>query len=47
MIVQGQTVTTEVVEAGRQTFADSLFAVPAGFAKQDVMGLMGGRGTQR
>jgi hypothetical protein len=47
MIIQGQTVTTEVVEAGRQTFADSLFAVPAGFAKQDVMGLMGGRGTQR
>ena len=47
MIIQGQTMTTEVVEAGRQTFPDSLFAVPAGFTKQDVTGLMGGRGTQR
>jgi len=45
--VQGQTTTTEVVEAGRQTFADSLFAVPAGYTKQDMTGLMGGRGTQR
>jgi hypothetical protein len=47
MVIQGQTMTTEVIEAGRQTFADSLFAVPAGFTKQDVTGLMGGRGTQR
>ena len=47
MTIQGQTTTTEVVEAGRQTFADSLFAVPAGFTKQDMTGLMGGRGTQR
>jgi hypothetical protein len=45
--IQGQTTTTEVVEAGRQTFADSLFVVPAGFTKQDMMGLTGGRGTQR
>jgi hypothetical protein len=35
-----QTVS-EVTEASRQTFADSLFAVPAGFTKRD---LMGGRG---
>ena len=35
--------TTEVIEAGRQTFPDSLFAVPAGFTKQDVTRLMGGR----
>ena len=40
----GGTVTTEVVEADRQTFPDSLFAVPAGFTKQDV-GVLGGRGT--
>ena len=47
MTIQGQTMTTEVVDAGRQTFADSLFAVPAGFTKQDLIGVMGGRGTQR
>jgi hypothetical protein len=47
MMVQGNSVTTEVIEAGRQTFPDSLFVVPAGFTKQDIMGLMGGRGTQR
>lgn len=45
MVPGGGTVTTEVVEAGRQTFPDSLFAVPAGFTKQDIMGAMGGRGT--
>ena len=45
MVPGGGTVTTEVVEAGRQTFPDSLFAVPAGFTKQDLMGAMGGRGT--
>jgi hypothetical protein len=39
----GRTVTSEVVEANRQTFADSLFTVPAGFAKQDMMGGRGGR----
>ena len=47
MMFQGQTITTEVIEAGRQTFPDSLFAVPAGFTKQDMTGLLGGRGTQR
>jgi hypothetical protein len=47
LMVQGNTVTTEVIEAGRQTFPDSLFAVPAGFTKQDVMGLMGGIGPGR
>jgi hypothetical protein len=47
VMIQGQTMTTEVIEASRQTFADSLFVVPAGFTKQDVTGLMGGRGTQR
>ena len=45
LMVPGGTVTTEVIEAGRQTFPDSLFAVPAGFTKQDIMGAMGGRGT--
>ena len=45
MVPGGGTATTEVVEAGRQTFPDSLFAVPAGFTKQDIMGAMGGRGT--
>ena len=38
MVPGGGTTTTEVVEAGRQTFPDSLFAVPAGFTKQDIMG---------
>jgi Domain of unknown function (DUF4412) len=45
MIVPGATVTTEVVEAGRQTFSDSSFAVPTGFTKQDITGAMGARGT--
>jgi hypothetical protein len=45
MMIQGQTMTSEVIEASRQTFPDSLFAVPAGFAKQEMTGLMGGRGT--
>lgn len=48
MMGQGQTVmTTEVIEAVRQTFPDSLFAVPAGFTKQDLPGAMGGRGNER
>jgi hypothetical protein len=42
MLGMGQTVTTEVVEAARQTFPDSLFAVPAGFAKQDLPPMLGG-----
>ena len=34
MVVAGRTITTELIEASRQTFADSLFTVPAGFTKQ-------------
>ncbi len=42
MMGPGQAVTTtEVIEAGRQTFPDSLFAVPAGFKKEDFP--VGGR----
>jgi hypothetical protein len=37
----GRTLTTELLEASRQTFPDSLFAVPTGFTKQDMIG---GRG---
>jgi hypothetical protein len=47
MLVPGQSATTEVIEAARQTFPDSLFAVPAGFTKQDVAALMGGTGPGR
>jgi hypothetical protein len=36
VIGPGGTVTTEVIEADRQTFSDALFAVPAGFTKQDI-----------
>jgi hypothetical protein len=43
----GQPVTTEVVEAARQTFPDALFAVPAGFTKQDISPLLGGPGASR
>jgi hypothetical protein len=43
MMVPGGTVTTEVIEAGRQTFSDSSFAVPAGFTKQDISGAMGAK----
>lgn len=43
MIPGGATTTTELIEAGRQTLSDSLFAVPAGFTRQD--GPLGGRGT--
>jgi hypothetical protein len=39
----GQTTTTEITEISKQTFPDSVFAVPAGFQKVDMMG-MGGRG---
>ena len=47
MMGQGQPVTTtEVIEAGRRTFPDSLFAVPAGFKKQDLPVGMGGRGNR-
>ena len=47
MIPGGGTTTTEVVEAGRQTFPDSLFAVPAGFTKQEVTGALGGAAAGR
>jgi hypothetical protein len=40
------TTTSEVTEASRQTFADSMFAVPAGFQKIDMMGMGGRRGRQ-
>jgi hypothetical protein len=36
-----------VIEADRQTFSDALFAVPAGFTKQDLAGAMGGAGAAR
>jgi hypothetical protein len=41
MTVAGNTITTELTEASRQTFPESIFAAPAGFTKQDFMG---GRG---
>jgi hypothetical protein len=44
--IAGQTVTMEVITAGRTTFPDSLFEVPAGFTKQ-VMPAMGGAGRGR
>jgi hypothetical protein len=36
--------TTEITDASRQNFPDSIFAVPAGYAKRDMMG---GRGRGR
>jgi hypothetical protein len=45
--VAGRTVTTEMVDVSRQTFPDSIFAVPAGYTRQDMPGMngmMGGRG---
>lgn len=45
MMVPGTAVTTEVIEAERRTFPDALFAMPAGFLKQDLPAAMGGRGT--
>ena len=36
LMTPGGTVTTEVIAAGRRTFTDSLFAVPAGFTKQSI-----------
>ena len=39
--------TTEVTEVGRQSFPDSVFQAPAGYAKTDFMGGRGrGRGRQ-
>jgi hypothetical protein len=45
LIAPGGTVTTEVIEAGRRTFSESLFAIPAGFTNKDIAEAMGGRGT--
>ena len=43
--VAGRQVTTEIVEAGRQTFPDAAYQVPAGFQKLDFMAGPGrGRG---
>jgi len=36
--------TSEITDASRQTFPDSIFAVPAGYTKRDMMG---GRGRGR
>jgi hypothetical protein len=36
--------TSEITDASRQNFPDSIFAVPAGYTKRD---LMGGRGRGR
>ena len=41
--VGANTTTSEITDISRQTFADALFQVPAGFTKQD-MPTMGGRG---
>jgi hypothetical protein len=45
MMTPGGAATTELVEAGRQRLPDSLFAVPAGFTRQDLPGALGGRGA--
>ena len=44
--IGGREVTTELTDVSRQTFADSLFAVPAGFQKEDMMMMGRGRGRQ-
>jgi hypothetical protein len=43
--VAGRQTTTEIVEAGRQTFPDSAYQVPAGYQKIDFMAGPG-RGRQ-
>ncbi len=45
MTFPGGSVTTELVEAGRRTFSDAVFAVPPGFTKQAFDGVFGGRGA--
>jgi hypothetical protein len=45
MVAPGGHVTTEVIEAVRQTFSDSLFAVPDGFTKLDLPAAFGGGGA--
>jgi hypothetical protein len=44
--VAGRQTTSEIVEASRQTFPDSVFQVPAGYQKTDFMGARG-RGPGR
>jgi hypothetical protein len=44
MTVAGQPITTELTDVSHQTFADSLFVVPDGFQKEDMMR---GRGRGR
>jgi len=36
--VAGRQITTEMTEVSRQTFADAIFEVPAGYAKQPFLG---------
>jgi hypothetical protein len=45
MMFPGGSTTTELIEVGRRRFSDAVFAVPAGFTKQDFDGAMGGRGS--
>ena len=45
MTVNGQQVTSELLDATKQNFPDTLFTVPAGYAKRDLLGgMMGGMG---
>jgi hypothetical protein len=43
MTVAGKQVTSELTQVSRQSFADTLFQVPAGFQKQEFMNGMGRR----
>jgi len=45
--VAGRQTTTELAEVTRQNFADTLFAVPAGFQKEDLPGIAGRGGRGR
>jgi hypothetical protein len=42
--INGQTITSELTDAKRQSFADSLFQPPAGYTKQDMSFGRGRRG---
>ena len=44
MTIAGRQITTEISEVSHQSFPDSVFQVPAGFQKTDMMG---GRGRGR
>jgi hypothetical protein len=41
--IGGQPATTEILEISRRSFADSIFAVPEGFQKQEFLGAGRGR----